>query len=245
MARINAGPRPRTRRVKAWLYAVLNPLIENLRRELFLLNKGDLSWRFHSKRCEYIRPIREYIDLPQQPNYEDFVADALNTGFEQDFEAHDRALAEVESSATRFSNGLTHSDLFLKQMEGSLEEYESIARTNPLYPYTESMRESLPRAVTEFLVNRINVLPDHYMTHKFWEEYKDKFDLSAQEFESYGQRESFQALIQARGALRDVADKLLHALNSHRQFLCRKFDIPAAPISVDRSVGHRADTFTV
>jgi hypothetical protein len=109
----------------------------------------------------------------------------------------------------------------------------------------ESMREDLPRAVTEFLVNQIDVLPSHYMTHKFWEEYKDKFDLSGQEFESYGQRESFQALTQARTALKNFAEELLHALNSHRQFLCRKFDIPAAPISVDRSVGHRADTFIV
>jgi hypothetical protein len=240
-----ATPPQHSKRVEAWVYAVLNPLIENLGREVFLLGKGNLSWRPYSRKCEYIHPICDYIDFPQRPNYEDFVADPLNLGFQERFDVHDRALTEVEASASRFSDGLIHSDLFLEQVKESLEEYESIARTNPLYPYIESMRESLPRAVAEFLVNRIDFLPDHYMTHKFWEEYRRKFDLSAQEFEAYGQRQSFQALVQARAALKDVAEKLLHDLNSHRQLLCRAYDIPAAPIPPNRSVGHSADTFIV
>jgi hypothetical protein len=83
------------------------------------------------------------------------------------------------------------------------------------------------------------------MTHKFWEEYREKFDLSAQEFEPYGQRESFQALVQARAALKSIAGKVLHDLNSHRQSLCRTYDIPAAPIPGNRSVSHSADAFIV
>jgi hypothetical protein len=231
--------------VEAWVYAVLNPIIENLGREIFLLSKGNISWRFYSRKCEYIHPIRDYVSINQRPNYEDFVSDPLNPGFREKFEGHDRALAEVESSASRFSDGLIHSDLFVKQMEETLEEYESIARTNPMYPYIESMRESLPRGVAELLVNRVDILPDHYMTHKFWEEYRDKFDLSAQEFEPYGQRQSFQALVQARVALKDAADKLLYNLSNHRQLLCRTYDIPAAPILVDRSASHSADAFIV
>jgi hypothetical protein len=240
-----ATPPQHSKRVEAWVYAVLNPLIENLGREVFLLGKGNLTWRFYSRRFEYIHPIREYIDFPQRPNYEDFIGDPLNPGFREKFDEHDRALTELEASASRFSDGLIHSDLFLEQVKESLEKYESIARTNPLYPYIESMRESLPRAVAEFLVNRIDVLPDHYMTHKFWEEYREKFDLSAQEFEPYGQRESFQALVQARAALTDVADRLLHDLNSHRQLLCRTYDIPAAPIPGNSSVSHSLDAFIV
>ena len=225
------------------MYAVLNPLIENLGREVLLLSKGYLSWRFYSRKCEFIHPICDYIGISQRPNFEDFIADPLNPGFREKFEGHDRALTELESSATRFWDGLMRSSLFLKQMEDSLEEYESNAGANPLYPYNESMRESLPRAVAEFLVNRIDVLPTHYMTHKFWEEYRSRFDLSAEEFEAYGQRQSFQALVQARAALKDSSQMLLHDLESHRQLLCRAYDIPAAPIPVDRSVSHRADAF--
>jgi hypothetical protein len=231
--------------VEAWVYAVLNPLIENLGREIFLLSKGNLSWRFYSRKCEYIHPTSDYIGISQRPNYEDFIADPLNQGFREKFEGHDRALTRLESSASRFSDGLMRSNLFLKQMKDSLEEYESNAGTNPLYPYNESMRESLPRAVAEFLVNRIDVLPDHFMTQKFWEEYRGKFDLSAQDFEAYGQRQSFQGLAEARAAHKDFSDKLLHDLVSHRQLLCRTYDIPAAPIPVNRSVSHRADAFIV
>jgi len=238
-------PPQHSKRVEAWVYAVLNPLIENLEREIFLLNKGNLSWRFYSRKCEYIRPIRDYVRIDQRPNYEDFISDPLNTGFQEKFEAHDGALAEVETSASRFSDGLIQSELFVKQMQASLKEYESIARNNPLYPYMESMRESLPKAAAEFLVNRVDVLPDHYMTHKFWEEYQDKFDLSAQEFEPYGQRQSFRGLVQARAALKNAADKLLHDLDTHRQLLCRTYDIPAAPIPLDRNVSHSADAFII
>jgi len=238
-----AAPPQHSKRVEAWVYAVLNPLIENLGREIFLLSKGNLSWRFYSRKCEYIHPICDYVGISQRPNYKDFMDDPLNPGFREKFEGHDRVLTELESSASRFSDGLMRSDLFLKQMKDSLEQYESNAGVNPLYPYIESMRESLPRAVAEFLVNRIDVLPAHYMTQKFWEEYRGKFDLSAEKFEAYGQRQSFQALLQACAALKDVADKLLHDLESHRQLLCRTYDIPAAPIPVDRSVSHRADAF--
>jgi hypothetical protein len=231
--------------VEAWVYAVLNPLIESLGREVFLLSKGNLSWRFHSRKCEYIRPICDYIDISQRPNYEDFLADPLNPAFQEKFEAHDRALTEVEASASRFSRGLIQADLFVEKMQESLKDYESFARGNPPCWYDESMRESFPRAVAELVVNRIDALPEHYGTAKFWGKYRDKFDLSGQEFEPYGQRQSFQALVQARDALQNLADKLLQDLNTHRQLLCRAYDIPAAPIPESGNVSHRADAFII
>lgn len=240
-----ATPPQHSKRVEAWVYAVLNPVIESLQRESFLLSKGDLSWRYYSRKCEYIRPISDYIGISQRPNYEDFVSDPLNTGFLERFEAHDRALGELELSANQFASGLIRSDLFIKKMQESLKEYESIARGNPLYSYNESMQESLPRAVTELLVNRIEVLPEHYGTAKFWEKYRERFDLSAQGFEPYGLREPFLALVQARGELQNLADKLLLELGAHRQLLCRTYDIPAAPIPQARTVGHSADAFTI
>jgi uncharacterized protein YjiS (DUF1127 family) len=240
-----ATPPQHSKRVEAWVYAVLNPIIESLQRESFLLSKGNLSWRFYSRRCEYIHPVRDYVRVDQRPNYEDFVSDPLNTGFLEKFDAHDHALAEVELNSSRFASGLIQANLFVEKMQESLKEYESIARGNPLYSYDESMQERLPRAVAELLVNRIDVLPEHYGTAKFWEKYRDKFDLSGQEFEPYRQREPFQALVRARDALQQLTDKLLHDLYAHRQLLCRTYDIPAAPIPVNRSVTHSADAFIV
>ncbi|MGH9432455.1 MAG: hypothetical protein ACRD3T_13020, partial [Terriglobia bacterium] len=61
-------PPPHSKRVEAWIYTVVNPLIESLRREAFLFEKGNLSWRWYSRRCEYIRPVVEYIDYEHRPN---------------------------------------------------------------------------------------------------------------------------------------------------------------------------------
>jgi len=67
-----ANPPTHSRHVEAWVWVILNPVMDGLRREVGLLSKGNLSWRSYSRKCEYIRHIREYIDAAQQPNYEDF-----------------------------------------------------------------------------------------------------------------------------------------------------------------------------
>ncbi len=235
-------PPSHSNRVQAWVYAIMNPLIESLEREASLLSRGDLTWRFHSKKCEYIRPIRRYIDSLQWPNYEDFVADSLNPRFEASFEEHDRQVAEVESSAERFARGLMQSNLFLSQVGDALKEYESRARAESLYPDLDSAKEGLPRWVVEFLVNRTDSLPDHYLAHQFWEDNRSGFwELYRSEFEPYCERHSFQSLQGAARALQDISSKLLADLKTQRQFLCRTYDIPFAPIQVNQ--GHSVDAF--
>ena len=91
-------------RVKAWVYTILNPVIDSLRRETELLKSGNLSWRVRSRRCEYIRPIAELIDANQQPNLEDFLAE--HPTFGDRFSQHDSALAGVEQATTEYVQGL-------------------------------------------------------------------------------------------------------------------------------------------
>ncbi len=230
-------PPPHSKRVQAWVYAIMNPVLESLHREEFYLARGNLTWQGDTKRCQYIRPIREYFQNSQWPNYEDFIKDPLNAGFREKFEEHDQKLSTVESSAAEFADGLLHSDLFQKQVKDFLEQYHSTAGSNPLYPYLDDSPEgSLPRAVAALLVNRIEALPHHYGTHKFWEMYKN-------EFEPYRERPSFQAVKNAAGALKDVSSRLLLELENHRQSLCRTYDIPAAPIPTDMS--RSSDAFIV
>ena len=234
-------PPPHSKRVQAWVYVILNPVIESLRRELLLLDKGNLSWRFYSKKCEYIRPISEYIEGSQLPNFEDFLADGLNAGFKSSVDAHDSAVFGVEAAATRFFDGLVHSTLFLKEVESAFHEYESSARDKPQYPAPDSIRGDLPKYVGEYLINRTDLLPDHYLMHKFWKEFRSKFELFAAEFEPYQQRESFRALKRSSDALKGISQGLLPALEKHRYWLCSTYDIPAAPIPTDMS--HSADVY--
>jgi hypothetical protein len=237
---IEVRPPRHSRRVEAWVYTILNPLISNLRREADLLKKGNLTWRWYSRRCEYIRPVREYMENSHWPNYEDFLADALNQGFKEHFDKHDQALAEVESSASRFFDGLMQAGIFRDQVERSLKDYESTG-VRLENPSLDSMKGELPKYVAEYLINRTEILPHHYMAHKFWQDYRSEFERSAEEFESYQQRQSFRALKTASGLLKEVSENLLNRLKEHRLFLCRTYDVPAAPIYPSESM--RADAF--
>ncbi len=231
-----------SKRVQAWVYAVMNPLIESLRREISLLEKGNLSWRFYSKKCEYIRLIREYVESSQWPNYEDFIADSQNQGFRASLEEHDRLLSRVESGAVEFFQRLMSSSLFQKEVAESLQAYEASLRADPLYTDLKPMKEDLPRYVAEYVINRTDLLPDHYLMHKFWANYRRDFEsLWKEEFERYHERQSFVALKQAAEALCNVSEQLLDRLEAHRQLLCTKYDIPFAPFPVNQS--DRADRF--
>ncbi len=229
-------PPPHSRRVEAWIYGAINPLIDGIRREVFLLDKGNLSWRWYSRSCEYIRPIPEYIESSQRPNYDDFLGDPLNAAFTGRLDGHDRLVRDVEGKAKRFFDGLMQSNLFREQVKASLEEYESRVSTKPQYPSLDSTAEDLPKYVAEYLINRRELLPYHYTMHKFWEEYRRKFEsYLAGESEPYQERQSFRELGQASDALKNLSTTLLNDLEEHRRLLCSKYDIPAAPIAVKNS----------
>lgn len=218
-----------SRRVEAWVHSVLNPIIEALRREQLLLERGDLSWRAYSGSCEYIRPVEEYLDPAQVPNLEDFLADPLNPGFAAEFSQHDEALREVESKATQFFGRLMNSELFSNQIRDLSREYGEDS-SNAARPFFMTVaEEDLPKYVAEYLINNTEDLPAHYVTHGFWTQNRDKFRRLAGEFEPYKQRDSFQNLQLAVKRLRVVSETLLNRLEDHRRNLCTSFDIPAAP----------------
>src|SRR5260370_25740525 len=218
-------PPARANRVQAWVYAILNPVIEGVRRELQWIEKGKLSWRFYSKKCEYIRPVVEYIDANQSPNYEDFLADGMNEGFKSGIDVHDNAVFTVEAAATTLFDGLMRSALFLNEVKKAFDEYKLRAHDKPQYPDPDSIERDLPKYVAQYLINRTDLLPGHYLIHKFWEEFRSRFDLSA-----YQLRESFQAFKLSIHTLKDTSQGLLAALEKHRYGLCSTYDIPAAPI---------------
>jgi hypothetical protein len=234
-------PPPQSNRVKAWVYTIINPLIDALRREQLLLEKANLSWRFYSRRCEYIRPIPEYVEASQLPNYEDFLADDLNSSFPAEVERHDRLVVEAEAKAAGFFDGLMRSDLFQRQVQESLAEYQAGLSSNLQYPDLESMSKDLPKYVAEYLINRSEVLPSHYTVHKFWEGYRLRFERSADEYEPYQQRETYRELKSVCNDLLAQSRKLLNVTEKQRQFLCRKYDIPYAPLQpADASHGSDA-----
>lgn len=211
---------------------MLNPLVEALRQEQLLLGRGDLSWRAYSRSCEYIRPVGHYLDFSQLPNLEDFLADPSNPGFAHNFDAHDRAVQEVESKANQFFDRLMNSKLFLDQVRDLVQGFHA-ARPVPM----TIPQGDLPKYVAEYLINNTENVPAHYVTHEFWAQNRAKFPHLAEDFKPYKQRESFQNLQVAVGKLRGVSESILNRLEEHRRYLCISFDIPAAPWTDERARG--------
>src|SRR5713226_2826837 len=90
-------PKKQSRRVAAWIYVVINPVVDSLGRELELLNSGNLTWRSYSGRCEVIRTIQEYVDPLQWPNYYDFLSE--HAGLKDGFTIHDSRLERLSAVA--------------------------------------------------------------------------------------------------------------------------------------------------
>jgi hypothetical protein len=230
-------PNPGSRRVAAWIYTVINPLIAALRREIHFLENRNLSWRYHSQRFEYIRPVREYIEPDVMPNHEDFLTD--NSAFVQKFDSHDRNVETAEERAAAFYKMLLAAEIFKKDVNEKFQKYESkIVSAQPNAPSLESIKEHLPKFVAENLINNAQELPAHYTIHSFWKAFANDFQKYLSEFDAYKGRKLFLELTRAADVLKETSLNLLHDLESQRHTFCREFDVPAAQPA---TVRHSAD----
>jgi len=218
-------PERGSERVKGWVYAILNPVIDGLRRETSLLKTGNLTWRAFSRRCESIRPISDYIDVFHEPILEDLLAEdgALRPRLEE----HDSALSKLEETAARYVQTLIRATPFQKEVAECLKNYSSMRSSNPAFLELTNT-ERVPEYVAEYLVNSTESLPRHYTMHSFWEAFRD-------EFAAFKNRQTFVALNTSAGSLRQISEGLQRDLESRRLTLVREYDIPAAPIETARS----------
>lgn len=215
-------------RVKAWVYTILNPVIDSLRRETELLRSGNLSWRVHSRRCEYIRPIAELIDSNQQPNLEDFLAE--HPTFTDRFTQHDSALAGLEQATTESVQLLLNAPNFQEQVRKSLENYEAMLPFNPTHPDLRDLPGKIAEYIAEFIANNSRSLPRHYTLYAFWKEYAEGFQHYSAGFvetKHHNVRGKAQELLA-------ISEQLRVDLEALRLTLVREYDIPAAPIEPPR-----------
>ncbi|MGO9126616.1 MAG: hypothetical protein ACLP6G_17240 [Terriglobales bacterium] len=211
-----------SKRVEAWIYAVVNPVIDSLKRELELLKAGNLSWRPRIKGCEYILPIRRYVAGGYSPIYQDFLAD--NRSFEKKFAGHDSALANAEETAGKIFEKLVSNPDFLSEVKKAIQRYESsVDQTQPQRPSFQRFENQIPTDVAEYLINKVDSLPMHYLTYLFWQE-------NGRNFRAFDPWQGNTALPRASTQLANLSRELTNDLESHRLSLCREYDVPAAPI---------------
>lgn len=223
--RVDVPPKKQVRRVAAWIYAVLNPVIDSLQRELSLLDSGNLTWRPQTGRCEMIRTIQEYVDPTQWPNYQDFVAEHRNSPTVPGFNQHDSRLAELNALAQVVFSNLTSQTEFLAAVNEALDRYENLRDTlGPQAPILTHTRGDVPRMAAEYLINNAQSLPSHYVISAFW-------NSVGKNLLSFRNLSVFEPLHRSRDRLTEVSAKLKEASESYRLNLSRNYDVPAAPVS--------------
>src|SRR6266849_3404163 len=216
--------RKQPRRVAAWIYVVINPIVDSLERELSFLNSGNLTWRSRTGQSEIIKTIQEYVDPAQWPNYQVFLAEykasSLLTGFKQ----HDSNLDRVNTAAKEVFLWLVNSNTFRNMFEAALAQYES-QRTSlgvPAQSLVDSKKDVLEETA-QHIINNTQNLPSHYVLSAFW-------NLTGNNLLSLCNAAEFLPLHRFKDKLVETSAKLKQILEAFRLTLSREYDVPAAPV---------------
>jgi hypothetical protein len=223
-------PERGSERVKAWVYTILTPLIDALRRETALLKTGNLSWRAYKKRCEYIRPVNELINSAHEPILDDLLSE--DSALRARLSEHDSALERLETAASTFAQQLMQASVFEELIAECLSNYATMRASNPLLPELGDASK-IPAYVAEFLVNSTETLPQHYTMFTFWESFRLKFT-------QFKTSSSFHAISYCAESLARISDKLRLDLETMRLNMAREYDIPAAPIELPNEPGENS-----
>ena len=211
--------KPRQEQVKAWLYMVIGPLIDGLTREEFFLSHNDPSWRFRAKRCEFIRPVREYVEAQQEPTLQQFLR--FNRNEAKLAVSHDTKLAELENSAKAVYNQLIQ-----------LPEFVTLALNIDTEDHNwrgAYGRENACDLLAEHTINWATYqdIPSHYLSAKVWK----KHGQAALAFRKHKSVKSqFDHLITVLGDLNQITIKFKDSLATVRDDLADNFGLPPAPI---------------
>lgn len=223
--RIEIPPKKQVRRVAAWIYVVINPIIDSLQRELLLLDSGNLTWRPHTGRCEIIRTIQEYVDSTQWPNYQVFLAEHPESFFIPGIKRHDSDLGKLNSVAQELFNRMLSYGQFSVTVEATLDAYErQRASLGPQAQSLIDMRQDVAKMAAEYVINNVPTLPSHYVISAFW----NSAGKNLIAFRNVA--ELFQPLHGSRASLAEISAKLKQALEGYRLALSRDYDVPAAPV---------------
>jgi hypothetical protein len=218
-----AAPKKRTRRVEAWIYTVINPLIEALKVEKSFLDSQNWTWRYRTNSLEFIGPLESYVDSISLPNFEDFFIG--NSRLEQMRKEHEELRETLSQCCHKAFTHLDKLDAFRNRVAASLSSYRESAAENPAGAIPDS---DFYKLIAQYVINNIRELPGHYTTSGFWAE-------RGKEFLEFRTVDVFRKLDAAGKHLSERDEKLLQTLKNLRAKLSQEFDVPPAPVSYSGS----------
>jgi hypothetical protein len=208
-----------TERAKAWIYSVLNPLMEDLRAENTLLAKKNVTWRYQTAEMEFIRQTRDLISPSARPNYDDLLRGRPD--LQPIMRDRDTKVETLNQAALACWKYLTEGAWFQSHVQQNLQMWTEEGHP---YPGGPIPKEEFWQLVAEYVLNDTQTLPYHYSSQQFWSRFRAIFII-------FRATPPFSELEQAISALKKANEALIGTLDQTRSHLCEEYDIPAAPIS--------------
>lgn len=210
-----------SRRVAAWVYDVINPLIDTLPVEISSLERGNTTWRFQRRELEHLRSIASYLPPDGRHVLRDFTRFAPEA--KRRFDEHDQLLVKLRDAAAEAHAELMQRDDFVQTAQDALKAYTNKhpERDSPRGVIAES---EFPDLAAERVINRFDQLPSHFIDADFWSEH-------GAALLPFARGSRFEQLEAACHALLAYDRELIEWLADESFALCSEHDIPAAPPS--------------
>jgi hypothetical protein len=207
-------------RVKAWVYTVINPVLEGLRVEPAFLGKKNWTFRFYSGELEFVRPLDEYVEFAAKPNLEDFLES--NQEDRRIMAGRDQARNVLREKCRGAHAYLAGQEAFREKVASCGDQFTG---TGDFRLKVANMpREEFHKLVAEWIVNNIRSLPEHYGTSRFW-------SIFGADLMAFRIGEDFQQADQAGALLQRSNDEVSTRLRETRKQLAQEHDVPFAPYS--------------
>jgi hypothetical protein len=206
-----------SQRVKAWVYSIINPLLEALQGENTLLASKNITWRYHTQRMEFIVPTREHIQSSARPNYDDFLRGYAEV--KPQMQQRDLKQQVLSRAAIGCWEYLTKYDLLKPTVELHLKQWKE--EGNP-YPGGAVPEKEFWLLMAEHVMNNAQELPHHYTNRAFWSRFR-------QQLLAWRMADEFSKLEESVADLVKSNELLVDGLDRARSSLCEEYNIPAAP----------------
>jgi len=217
----NKAMEPGRERAKAWIYSVINPLLDALKVQSVFLKRRNWTFRFYNGNLEFIRPLDGYINFQSRPNWEDFIAS--NPSARKRIEDRDRRREELRKACNLAWRHLVDLEEFRQQVLTLLDRFRAEE------PPSNHRVSGLPdgefhKLVAERIVNDIGNITEDSADFRFWSRFRD--DLI-----QFRRGSSFELMERAGLDLSERNNEVTEELGRAREELASKLDIPWAPYS--------------
>lgn len=216
--------------VRAWFDTVINPLLNELKKEEQLLKDNNWTWRFLSNRLESIRPIQDMISYQAMDNLEQFTE--FYPSIKEFIAEHDEGVSKLLIECEDLHRILAESPLLL-ELYKKITSPESLANLGKISKWGRELtirdifgsnyEKDHLETLAEYIVNKTHLLPAYYGTSPLWNKHRDEFIalLNKPVIRDY-----YARTVKAGETLLETVRELINELKKIRSDLSLEHDLP-------------------